>query len=73
MEFPLTGRIRPADCCTHGRVIPNHPLRPAHLRNTKPDPKNAVRRAARRRKRCQATEKKGRALHAPLLEAPIPA
>ena len=30
----------------HGRVIPNHPQLPAHLRNTKPDPNNAVCRVA---------------------------
>ena len=56
----------------HGRVIPNHHLLPAHLRNTKPDPKNAVLRVARRRKRRQAAEKRERALHASLPEAPMP-
>ena len=56
----------------HGRVIPNHPQLPAHLRNTKPDHKNAVCRVARRRKRRQAAEKRERALRAPLPEAPIP-
>ena len=56
----------------HGRVIPNHPQLPAHLRNTKPDHKNAVCRVARRRKRCQAVEKRKRALRAPLPEAPMP-
>ena len=49
------------------------PLLPAHLRNTKPDPKKAVRRVSRRRKRCHAAEKRERALHAPLPKAPIPA
>ena len=34
----------------HNRVIPNHPQFPAHLRNTKPDHKNAICCAARRRK-----------------------
>ena len=56
----------------HGRVIPNHPQLPAHLRNTKPDPTNAVCRVARRRKRRQAAEKRERALRAPLPEAPVP-
>ena len=43
-----------------GRVIPNHPQLPAHLRNIKPDPKNAVPRVVRRRKRPQAAEKRER-------------
>ena len=30
----------------HGRVIPNYPQLPAHLRNTEPDPKNAICRVA---------------------------
>ena len=56
----------------HGRVIPNHPQLPAHLRNTKPDPTNAICRVARRRKRRQTAEKKERALRAPLPEALVP-
>ena len=56
----------------HGRVIPNHPQLPAHLRNTKLDPTNAVCRVARRRKRRQAAEKSERALRAPLPEALVP-
>ena len=56
----------------HGRVIPNHPQLPAHLQNTKPDHKNAVRRVARRRKRRQAAEKRERELRAPLPETPMP-
>ena len=56
----------------HGRVIPNHPQLPAHLRNTKPDPTNAICRVARRRKRRQAAEKRERALRAPLPEALVP-
>ena len=56
----------------HGRVIPNHPQMPAHLRNIKPDPTNAVCRVARRRKRRQAAEKRERALRAPLPEALVP-
>ena len=56
----------------HGRVIPNHPQLPAHLRNTKPDHKNAVCRNARRRKRHLAAEERERALRAPLPEAPTP-
>ena len=55
----------------HGRVIPNHPLLPAHLQNIEPDPKNAVRRVAQRRKRRQTAQKKERALRAPLLEARV--
>ena len=47
----------------HGRVIPNHPQLPAHLRNAKQDPKIAVRLVARQRKRCQPAEKRERALH----------
>ena len=50
-------------CDLHGRVTPNHPQLCAHLRNTKPDPKNAVRRVAGKRER---------ALQAPLPEAPMP-
>ena len=42
----------------HGRVMTNHPQLPAHLRNTKPELKNAVWRVARRRKRRQAAEKR---------------
>ena len=55
-------------------MIPNQPQLPAHLRNTKPDPKNAVCRVAviRRRKRRQAAEKRERALQAPQPEAPMP-
>ena len=53
----------------HGRVIPNHPQLPAHLRNLKPDPTNAICCVARRRKRRQAAEKRERALRAPLPEA----
>ena len=53
-------------------MIPNHPQLPAHLRNTKPDNKNAVCRVARRRKRRQAAEKRERALRAPLPETPMP-
>ena len=45
----------------HGRVIPNHPQFPAHLRNTTPDNKYAICRVAQRRK-----------LRAPLPEAPMP-
>ena len=56
----------------HGRVIPNHPLLSAHLRNIEPDPENAVCRVARRRKRREAAEKRERALRAPLLEARMP-
>ena len=56
----------------HGRVIPNHPQLPAHLRSTRPDNKNAVSRVARRRKRRQAAEKREWALRAPLPEAPMP-
>ena len=56
----------------HGRVIPNHPQLPAHLRNTKPDPTNAVCRVARRRKRLQAAEKRERALRTLLPEALVP-
>ena len=44
----------------------------AHLRNTKPDPNNAVCRVARRRMRHQAAEQRKRALRAPLPEAPVP-
>ena len=55
-----------------GRVIPNHPQLPAHLRNTKPDPKNAVPRVVRRRKRPQAAEKRERGLRAPPPEAQMP-
>ena len=39
--------------------------------NTKPDPKNAVCRVARRRKRRQTAEKRERALRAPLSEARV--
>ena len=53
----------------HGRVIPNHHQVPAHLRNTKRDPQNAVCRVTRCRKRHQAAEKKESALRAPLPEA----
>ena len=56
----------------HGRVIPNHRQLPAHLRNTKPDPTNAVCCVARRRKRRQAAEKRERTLRAPLPEALVP-
>ena len=56
----------------HGQVIPNHPQLPAHLRNTKPYPTNAVCRVARRRRRRQAAEKRERALRAPLPEALVP-
>ena len=56
----------------HGRVIPNHPQLPAHLRNTKPYPTNAICRVARRRKRRQAAEKSERALRASLPEALVP-
>ena len=55
----------------HGGVIPNHPQLPAHLRNTKPDNKNAIC-VARRRKRRRAAEKWEKALRAPLPEAPMP-
>ena len=53
-------------------MIPNHPQLPAHLWNTKPDPKNAVGCVARQCKHCQAAEKRESALRAPLPEAQMP-
>ena len=53
-------------------MIPNYLQLPAHLLNTKPDPKNPLCRVARRRNRRQATEKRERALRAPLAEGPMP-
>ena len=55
-----------------GGVIPNIPDLPAHMRNTKPDNKNAVCTVARRRKSRHATEKKKRGLRAPLPETRVP-
>ena len=49
-----------------GRVLPNHPDLPSHLRHLQPAPPSAVQRIVRRTHRTKTWERQKEALRAPL-------
>ena len=55
-----------------GRVIPNHPEIPIHLKNLQPNPPDLVHRVIRRSKRSKRRAKRNEALHSPLPSPPPP-
>ena len=55
-----------------GRVIPNHPELPIHLKNLHPNPPDVVQRVIRRSKRAKRRAKRTEALHSPLPLPPPP-
>ena len=56
----------------HGRVIPNHPDLPSHLRHVQPTTPKLVQRVIRRLQRTKRREKQKEALQAPLPPPPPP-
>ena len=55
-----------------GRIIPNHPELPEHLKNLQPTPPNIVQRVIRRAQRNQRRNQRQKALETPLPQPPPP-
>ena len=55
-----------------GRIIPNHPELPEHLKNLQPTPPDIVQRVIRRAQRSRRRDQQQKALEAPLPQPPPP-
>ena len=55
-----------------GRIIPNHPELPEHLKNLQPAPPDIIQRAVRRAQRSRRREQRQKALETPLPRPPPP-
>ena len=55
-----------------GRIIPNHPELPEHLKNLAPTPPDIVQRVIRRTQRSRRRDQRQKALEAPLPQPPTP-